>query len=296
MTAFNDSSWYDPPPPIGTGEPGPMGPAGPKGDTGPQGATGPAGPAGADSTVPGPQGPQGPEGIQGSVGPQGPQGIQGIQGEQGIQGPSGDSLTNRGTWVSGTIYDPNDYVFHESSTIPGVQSMYIFSGTAPLLSTVPPASDPANWVELEVVEGPTGPTGPQGIQGIQGIQGETGAQGPSGPQGAKGDKGMIWRGDWNSTTQYQTDDVVYYLGSSYITTAPVIGTAPSSLPWQLVALKGDQGIQGPAGPPGTGGGGATLLNVISVPTLIETDHSYPLAQYLSVESDLYLQGNLIVLG
>jgi hypothetical protein len=76
--------------------------------------------------------------------------------------------------------------------------MFIFSGTSPLLSTIPPAQDPTNWVELEVVEGPIGPMGPQGNTGPQGIQGEQGIQGPKGdqgltgpigPQGPKGDKG-----------------------------------------------------------------------------------------------------------
>ena len=198
MTAFNDTSWYDPPPIAGTGEAGPIGPQGPVGPIGPQGEQGIQGVPGADSIVPGPVGPVGPQGIPGI------QGIQGLQGEQGPEGPqgvAGDSLTNRGMWVYNRTYDPNDYVFHESSTIPGVNSMYIYSGTIPFISTTPPAYDQANWVELEVVEGPIGPPGPQGIQGTQGIQGNdgiqgiqgeqglTGAVGPAGPQGPKGDPG-----------------------------------------------------------------------------------------------------------
>jgi len=137
MSAFNDTGWFDPAPPTGTGEPGPMGPPGPKGDTGDTGPAGPQGPAGADSTVPGPEGPAGPQGIQGE----------------------------------------------------------------------------------------------------------------------KGEEGLVWRGPYNPLTQYIKDDVVYYLGSSYVTTADVIGIAPPANPWDLVAQKGADGTGGGGGDVYTGTGG-----------------------------------------
>lgn len=55
-----------------------------------------------------------------------------------------------------------------------------------------------------------------------------------------------------------------------------------------------EGIQGPSG--GGGGGMAILNNVISVPTVIATDTSYPIISYLKVLSDLTVNGNLMVIG
>ena len=45
-----------------------------------------------------------------------------------------------------------------------------------------------------------------------------------------------------------------------------------------------------------GGGGTSLSNVISTPTTIAADTSYPIVSYLSVTSDLTLSGNLMVTG
>lgn len=107
--------------------------------------------------------------------------------------------------------------------------------------------------------GEAGPMGPQGPEGPPGPKGDTGERGEPGTQG------MVWRGNWIFTTQYQEDDVVFFEGSSYITTASVINTSPPAAPWQLVAQEGIQGEQGeqgdtgdtgpegPAGPPGTPG-------------------------------------------
>jgi microcystin-dependent protein len=103
-------------------------------------------------------------------------------------------------------------------------------------------------------EGPIGPEGPQGPQGEQGPQGSQGPQGNVGPQGAKGDPGLVWRGNWHSGTQYQTDDVVGYQGSAHVATStPDIGTSPPSAPWGLLASKGDAGPEGPVGPEGPEG-------------------------------------------
>jgi len=47
---------------------------------------------------------------------------------------------------------------------------------APIVSTIQPKDDTANWIEFAAPEGPTGPTGSAG----PGITGPTGAQGPTG--------------------------------------------------------------------------------------------------------------------
>jgi Collagen triple helix repeat (20 copies) len=88
---------------------------GPQGPSGAQGAVGPQGPQGPQGAI-GPVGPQGPTGITGSQGSQGPQGATGPQGNQGQtgpegkQGPRGPSLTWRGPWNIGTLYQPDDTV------------------------------------------------------------------------------------------------------------------------------------------------------------------------------------------
>ena len=43
-------------------------------------------------------------------------------------------------------------------------------------------------------------------------------------------------------------------------------------------------------------GGASISNVISTPTTIAADTSYPVISYLTVTSDLTVNGNLMVIG
>ena len=153
-------------------------PAGPQGATGAQGNTGPIGPTGligttgatgstgAASTVPGPIGPTGAAGTNG---------VNGATGPTGAQGPAGVGLTNRGNWVSGTTYAPNDYVFAESSGNPAVNSMWIMQHSSSFVSTIQPKNQLTHWVEFEA------PAGPQGVTGAQGGTGATGATGATGP-------------------------------------------------------------------------------------------------------------------
>ena len=98
----------------------------------------------------GSQGPKGDQGIQGPEGPQGPQGIQGPQGTAGSQGQAGTGLTNEGAWVSGTTYNPNDYVFSKSISIDSINSMWILQGFVAYLSTSLPRTDLTHWVEFQV--------------------------------------------------------------------------------------------------------------------------------------------------
>ena len=94
----------------------------------------------------------------------------------------------------------------------------------------------------EGTSGASGTAGPQGAAGVQGVPGTTGPQGPAGSRGAN------WVGGWSAITRYQVDDAVDHLGSSYVAvTSPVLGLAPPSAEWQLVASKGATGEQGPQG-------------------------------------------------
>ncbi|MDD2196878.1 MAG: hypothetical protein PHW91_06780, partial [Bacteroidales bacterium] len=130
-----------------SGQQGPEGPMGPQGEQGLPGETGQVGP----------EGPMGPQGEQGT---QGPQGEQGLPGETGPVGPAGTGLNNQGAWVSGTTYEPGDYVFAASSSNPLVNSMWIVQVQTAFISTLLPSQEPDNWVEFEA---------PQGEQGANGV-------------------------------------------------------------------------------------------------------------------------------
>ncbi|MBC7125536.1 MAG: tail fiber domain-containing protein, partial [Bacteroidales bacterium] len=116
----------------------------------------------------GARGEPGPQGVQGEPGPQGPQGLPGPQGPEGPQGPAGVGLTLRGNWSPDSTYTGGDYVFDESSSTPGTNSMWICQN--PVGPTANhPKDDAANWVEFEAPEGPPGPEGPL----VPGISGQT---------------------------------------------------------------------------------------------------------------------------
>ena len=102
--------------------------------------------------------------------------------------------------------------------------------------------------------GPQGPVGPPGANGAQGIQG---LEGPQGQTGAVGAAGLNFRGEWNTANSYAVDDVVFYLGDSFVCISPIGpgGSAPTSSDpdWNFLAvqgLDGDTGPQGIAGPAG----------------------------------------------
>lgn len=142
---------------------------------GPQGIQGIQGPIGktGDAGQRGPQGEQGPIGKTGDVGP------------QGEQGPAGESLTNRGKWVSGTVYHKDDYVFAQSSTSTN-NALYILLSESDYTSTLEPKNDLSNWIEIAAPQGPIGKTGDVGPQGEQGEIGPKGDKGDVGPQGEQG--------------------------------------------------------------------------------------------------------------
>ncbi len=232
--------------PVGPAGPtGPTGPAGPQGETGPTGATGPTGPVGpsgptgptgpkGDTGPAGPEGPAGPKGDTGDTGAAGPEGPIGPAGPEGPQGPKGDAgtgLTNRGDWVTGTTYDPGDYVFDRSTVDQNINSMWILEDEVAYLSNSQPYVDPDHWVEFEAPEGPQGPQGPEGPVGAVGAVGPAGPEGPAGPTGPAGPKG-----DTGPEGPEGPEGPVGPTGS----------TGPSG----PVGPQGPEGVQGSQGPQG----------------------------------------------
>ena len=56
---------------------------------------------------------------------------------------------------------------------------------------------------------------------------------------------IVFKGEYNSTTNYEKLDIVFYNGSSYACLKDCVGIIPTDTTyWQLVAQKGEQGIQG----------------------------------------------------
>ena len=56
---------------------------------------------------------------------------------------------------------------------------------------------------------------------------------------------IIFKGEYNSTTNYEKLDIVSYNGSSYACLKDCVGVIPTDTTyWQLVAQKGEQGEQG----------------------------------------------------
>lgn len=223
------------------GDPGPAGTVGQQGATGPRGFTGETGPKGEKGDT-GPQGIQGEQGIQGiqgekgdtgatgpqgEQGPVGPKGDKGDTGPQGERGPSGTGLNNRNSWVSGSTYSPDDYVFAPASEGSTDITMFICQASASFVSTTEPYDDTTNWVKFTAPKGADGTNGTNGVDGksayeIAVADGYTGTEtewlaslvGPQGPQGEKGDTGA---------------------------------TGPQG----EQGIQGEQGETGPAGPAGT---------------------------------------------
>jgi len=234
---------------------------------GPQGIQGPAGPTGAQGTQ-GVAGPAGAQGVQGPAGPTGAQGIQGPAGPKGDKGDAGTGLTNRGAWVSGTSYNPSDYVFSESTENSAVNSMWIVQASAAFTSTVLPKNDLTNWVEFQAPQGPEGPIGPAGpkgdqgstgSQGLQGVQGPQGEQGPVGQQGLQGLQGLtgangislVWKGESPTHIASPSTNWAYY------NTTDKKSYVYDGDSWEIIT---QDGAQGPTGPMVSGIDGQTLRN------------------------------------
>ena len=121
-------------------EAGNDGPQGPQGIQGPAGAQGEQGETGLQGSQ-GIQGLAGTQGEQGVTGPAGQQGIQGTTGPTGPQGLAGIGLNNHGAWSSDSTYIEGDYVFARSIADAAINSMWIFQGTPPHISSAQPYQD-----------------------------------------------------------------------------------------------------------------------------------------------------------
>lgn len=204
----------------------------------------------------GPQGPQGVQGVQGDTGPQGPIGPQGIQ---GIQGPPGSGVFAwRGLWSSTTDYVANDIVSHNAANSSKSSYICLLANT----NQEPIEAGSTSYWALMAQEGDRGPqgfVGPTGPQGPQGVQGPVGPQGPPGPMSVAG---LVYKGNWNSSTAYAVDDTVTFIGpslaaSSYFCIQAHTNQSPieggSTAYWGLMAQEGAPGPQGPQGAQGPAG-------------------------------------------
>jgi len=202
---------------------------------------------------------EGQEGASGSPGPMGPPGI------QGIQGSAGQSFNYRGAWVSGTNYALDDAVNYGGS-------LYITNVAIPNSTQVPSSS--VSWTLLVSA----GANGTNGINGNNGVNGTSFVW--SGPFVYQNNyvindvvyydgscymcianvnssnypnlatsywqlmvSGLSWKGTYNSGTTYNINDIVYSVGSSYISLANsnVGNVLTNTSFWATLAQQGATG-------------------------------------------------------
>jgi hypothetical protein len=149
-----------------------------RGERGPTGVSGATGATGATGPADGPPGPTGPTGATGSTGSVGPTGATGPRGVTGSVGPTGALGPTGPTGIGAT--GPTGPI-----------------GPTGDLGPTGPSGGPI---------GPTGPTGPEGPIG------PTGATGPQGDTGL----GVFFVGPYDPATTYNTGQVVFYSGTSWI--------------------------------------------------------------------------------
>lgn len=108
-------------------------------------------------------------------------------------------------WASGTTYEVNNFV---SYTVSGATLIYLATSNPPV--GTPPTN--TNYWRLLSIQGQQGPSG----------------------------EGVSYRQEWNSSTQYYTDDTVTYGGALWIATQNSQGQTPQSGSqyWQLVMSLG----------------------------------------------------------
>lgn len=201
------------------------------------------------------------EGVAGPAGASGTPGAAGVNGVDGVDGSQGPKGANwRGAYDGGTAYLVDDLVSYNGSAYICIEDS---TGNLPTSETY--------WSLFA-------------SRGDQGLQG---------PEGAN------WRGYYNEATTYAVDDLVSYLGSTYICILQSIGHAPDQLnsPYFSMfadqGIKGDtgeQGIQGPAGPSGAGYPADCRLTLESGVPVSITDQLAKTTLYLTP-----YQGNLMSL-
>lgn len=193
----------------------------------------------------------------GTIGPIGP---------QGIPGPTALTFNWKGNWDVNTSYSPKDAVYYNGSSW----------ATNNYTSFSTPAEGSLSWFILSK-SGAIGATGAKGINwrgnwssgnsylsndatfyngnsfiainNNTNVLPSTGisfwnllASGTIGPTGT-GVPGLafVWKGQWASTTNYNSNEAVYYQGSSYATSSGISGTVPTATsgnPWFTIAKQG----------------------------------------------------------
>lgn len=98
----------------------------------------------------------------------------------------------------------------------------------------------------DLIRGPNGNDGMNGKDGFNGVNGKDGLNGLNGRDGRDG-QGLAWLGNWTSSIDYKVNDVVNYLGSTYIAVANSRNKQPraNSPEWNLMAAAGSSGPPGP---------------------------------------------------
>ena len=116
-----------------------------------------------------------------------------------------NQFSYQGVWASGTTYVVNNIVSYTTS---GVDLLFIATSNPPV------GTSPTNINYLRILT----------IQGQQGTSGE----------------GLSYRQEWNSSTQYSTNDVVTYDGALWMALQASQNRLPDSSPqyWQLVMNLG----------------------------------------------------------
>ena len=222
-------------------------------------------------------GPTGLRGLTGLTGPAGPVGGTGTTGATGSTGaastvagptgPAGQGFTYKGSYVTGTSYNPYDVVSHNGNA--WITQTPVSVSEIPGEATVNP-----KWIQF-VSKGSTGNTG---ATGPAGFDGEDGATGPP---------PWTFVGAYNNGLDYTYGDAVTYEGGFYYRTGnpnnpgypPTVGAINGS--WTPVADRGATGPTGPTGPSGlinnviialggeaSGNTSFNGLNNVTIPTTI----------------------------
>ncbi|AVO23141.1 L-shaped tail fiber protein [Xanthomonas phage RiverRider] len=200
---------------------------------------------------------------------------------KGEKGDEGKGLTNRGNWQVGP-YMPGDYVFADGTQT--VTSMWIYRGNEEFISTIPPNTDPDNWIEFAADTGKPLELRNTGEKIQWRIEGDVewidlifvaDLRGPAGQKGEKGDKGdagtgLNNRGTWAAGT-YQPGDYVFSAGTTATTsmwilsstTAYVSNTAPMNDTSHWIEFAA------PSGPKGDDGDDGLSVNLRKTATAIQ---------------------------
>lgn len=101
----------------------------------------------------------------------------------------------------------------------------------------------------DTIKGPKGQDGFNGRDGKNGRDGVNGRDGLNGLNGRDGKDGLglSWKGNWLANVDYVPNDVVNYLGSTFIAVAQSRGKQPraNAPEWGLMAAAGASGPPGP---------------------------------------------------